>query len=179
MTGRRVSVLQGRLCGLFFVLAAAVVTAGCGEAPAPAQAARDVKAEASGYADAVNAARRYDPAQLARGGVLFARHCAGCHGARGEGTVMPWNVRGPGGLWPPPPLDDSAHAWHHSTAALAQAIRSGSPPGEGNMPAWEGKLTPEQIADLVVWITSLWSEEIYTTWFEQVEAPVRRGEIVR
>lgn len=179
MSGPRRRIAKGRARGLFFAFGAAFVLGGCGEPPATPAVPRDVAKEASSYAAAVNAERRYDAAQIARGAALFARHCATCHGAHGQGTIQPWNVRGPGGLWPPPPLDDSAHAWHHSTAALAQAIRAGSPPGEGNMPAWERRLTPEQIADLVVWITALWSDEVYRLWFEQVEAPVRRGEIVR
>jgi len=32
---------------------------------------------------------------------------------------------------------------------------------------------------VVVYITSLWSSGIYRQWYEQVEAPARRGEIVR
>lgn len=34
----------------------------------------------------------------------------------------------------------------------------------GNMPAYEGKLTDQEIGGIVVWITLLWSDEVYNYW---------------
>jgi len=144
-------------------LAAAALLAACGDA-----AKRDP------FAQAVTAQRQYDATQLQRGASVYQQHCATCHGDRGQGTVLPWNVRQADGFYPPPPLDDSAHAWHHSTAVLARVVREGSPPGEGKMPAWKDKLSEQEIVDVVVYVTSLWSDEKYRLWFEQIESPARQ-----
>ena len=109
-------------------------------------------------------ARTFDPAQTARGKTLYDRHCATCHGPEGKGPLGDWRQRGPDGRYPPPPLDDSAHAWHHPTKVLHQAIGQGIP--DTNMPAWGGKLSDAQIADLVVYIKSLWSDEVYAVWHD-------------
>lgn len=137
-----------------------VLLAGCGKPADP-------------FAQAIGPERKYDRAQLQRGATLYRAHCARCHGDRGQGTVLPWNVRQADGFYPPPPLDDSAHAWHHPTAVLAGVVREGSPPGEGKMPAWKGKLSEQDIVDVVVYVTSFWSDEKYRLWFEQIEAPAR------
>lgn len=113
-------------------------------------------------------ARRYDPVQLSRGEAVYQDNCARCHGVRGVGTHE-WNVKDPDGRYPPPPLDATAHAWHHSTAVLKKVIREGSPGGQGNMPAWQDRLSPREIDDVVIWITSLWPDDIYALWYREVE----------
>jgi mono/diheme cytochrome c family protein len=108
------------------------------------------------------AARNFDPAQVARGKMLFEKHCASCHGPEGKGQPGDWRVQGADGRYPPPPLDDSAHAWHHPTKVLHGAIRNGIP--DTHMPAWGNKLSDAQIDDLVVYIKSLWSDPVYAVW---------------
>ena len=49
---------------------------------------------------------------------------------------------------------------------LKQRIREGSPPGVGDMPAWQGKLTEAEIDDVVVYVKSLWSPEVFRRWIE-------------
>jgi mono/diheme cytochrome c family protein len=144
------------------ILAVPPLLAGCSGEPDPFEAA-------------LNARRQYDPAQLARGAKLYQKHCARCHGDRGQSTVLPWNVRQADGFYPPPPLDDTAHAWHHPSAVLAGVVGDGSPPGEGRMPAWRGILATQDIADVVVYLTSFWSDATYRLWFEQIETPARRA----
>lgn len=124
---------------------------------------------------ALTAQRQYDAAQLQRGAALFEKNCVSCHGEKGVGKVLPWNVRQADGQYPPPPLDDSAHAWHHPTHLLARVVRDGSLPGQGNMPGWRGKLSEQDITDVVVYVTSLWSDEKYQIWFAQVETPAREN----
>lgn len=157
----------GRASGLFCL---ALLLAGC------TPPANEAPIE---FVTSLNAERRYDEAQLKRGRVAYLKNCTGCHGAKGEGRTQPWNVRGANGFYPPPPLDDTAHAWHHSSKVLARTIREGAPPGQGQMPGWGQSMSEAEIADVVVYITSLWSSGIYRQWYEQVEAPARRGEIVR
>lgn len=112
--------------------------------------------------------RDFDPAQVKRGESVYAANCIGCHGPNGEATPE-WRKPNTDGKYPPPPLDSSAHAWHHSTAVLKKTILQGTPPEIGSMPAWEGKLTGQQVDDVIVWIKSLWSDEIYDIWYKNFE----------
>jgi mono/diheme cytochrome c family protein len=112
--------------------------------------------------------RNFDPAQIQRGSDLFHTHCAGCHGENAVGTVD-WRTPNPDGRFPPPPLNGTAHDWHHSTAVLKKTILKGGPPEISAMPAWEGILTEQQVDDIVVWIKSLWSDEIYAMWYNNFE----------
>lgn len=113
-------------------------------------------------------ARQYDSNALARGERVFQANCATCHGGAGE-ALPTWRIRGADGMLPPPPLDDSGHAWHHPRAWLKQMIAQGSAPGQGNMPAWGQKLSEQEIDDVVTWITSLWSNQVYLDWQTKIE----------
>ncbi|MBT9568625.1 MAG: c-type cytochrome [Thiobacillus sp.] len=110
--------------------------------------------------------RKLDPARIARGKTVFEQNCAVCHGAQGKGLPGDWRVRDAQGNYPPPPLDASAHAWHHPTKVLLEVVRDGSPGGVGNMPAWKDKLSEAQIEDVVMYIKSLWSDPVYRLWMK-------------
>ena len=114
------------------------------------------------------AARKLDPEKIKRGETVYRANCANCHGLNGEATPG-WRNPGADGRYPPPPLDGSAHAWHHSTETLETMIRVGSPAAIGGMPAWDGKLTNQQIDDVIVWIKSLWPDEVYDIWLKEIE----------
>lgn len=113
--------------------------------------------------------RNFDMAQIKRGESVYVANCAGCHGSNGQATPE-WRKPGADGKYPPPPLDGSAHAWHHSTEVLKKTILKGTPPDIGSMPAWEGKLTELQVDDVIVWIKSLWPDEIYDIWYKNFES---------
>lgn len=110
--------------------------------------------------------RKLDPVQVARGRVVYDKHCAECHGVNGKGQPGDWRARDADGNYPPPPLDDSAHAWHHPTEALLESVREGSPQGMGKMPAMKDKLSEQAIQDVVAYIKSLWSERSYLFWLD-------------
>lgn len=82
---------------------------------------------------------------LADGGVdTFKAKCAMCHGADGKGeTAMGKNLK----------LHDlgSAEVQGQSDADLTNTITS----GKGKMPKYDGKLTKEQITDVVKYIRTL------------------------
>jgi len=144
--------------------------------PAPSPAASAPSTAAPAAADAALpaptpqsiAARKLDPEKIKRGAVVYRTHCASCHGPNGEATSN-WREQGADGRYPPPPLDGSAHAWHHSTGTLEKMIREGSP-GVGGMPPWNGKLTNQEIDDVIVWIKTLWPDEIYDIWYQEIES---------
>ena len=112
--------------------------------------------------------RKLDPEKVRRGKIIYQANCSICHGQNGE-SKPDWRKQGADGKYPPPPLNGSAHTWHHSTDTLSKVIREGSPPGIGGMPAWGDKLTDEEIDDVIVWITSIWSAEIYDIWYKEIE----------
>lgn len=112
--------------------------------------------------------RNFAPDQVARGQALFLKNCAACHGQNAEGTPD-WRKPLENGRYPPPPLNGTAHAWHHSTEELKRFILNGGPPGEGRMPGWEGILKDQEIDDILIWIKSLWPEEVYQGWYTRIE----------
>ena len=75
---------------------------------------------------------------------LYKAKCAACHGADGKGATAMGKTMG---------LKDlgSADVQGMSDADLTNAIAN----GKGKMPAYKGKLTDEQITDMVKYIRSL------------------------
>lgn len=110
--------------------------------------------------------RKLDPVQVTRGKAIYEKHCLECHGVGGRGQPGDWRIRDADGHFPPPPLDDSAHAWHHPTAVLLEVIREGSPQGQGKMAAWKDTLSEAEMQDVVTYIKSLWSDEVYQLWWK-------------
>ena len=119
----------------------------------------------AGPAAAETIPRDYDFQQLKRGGQLFQQNCAVCHGKNAEGT-KDWKKTDADGKYPPPPLNGSAHAWHHPTKILVDVIKNGTIRIGGNMPPWKDKLNDDQIKDIIIWFQSKWSDEIYSAWYE-------------
>lgn len=105
---------------------------------------------------------------MMRGAKLYQDNCASCHGAQAEGAPD-WQKRGADGKYPAPPLNGTGHAWHHAMAALKATIKRGTIPMGGSMPAWEGKLSDDDINAVIVWIQSRWPDEIYRNWLAMDE----------
>ena len=109
--------------------------------------------------------RWYDQSRIESGEKVYASNCAVCHGARGEATPD-WRRREADGSFPPPPLNGTAHTWHHPFGILARQIKFGPPGGGGKMPTFQGKLTDEEIIDVIAWFQSLWPDDVYAQWWE-------------
>lgn len=107
--------------------------------------------------------REFDTAKITRGTKLFAQNCAVCHGSQAEGTPQ-WTKPGPDGKYLPPPLNGTAHTWHHPTVVLKRTIKEGTGKLGGNMPPWGDKLSDEEIEAIIAWFQSLWPDEIYAVW---------------
>jgi mono/diheme cytochrome c family protein len=117
--------------------------------------------------------RWYDAPTVAVGERLYAERCATCHGKNAQGGAN-WRTKGADGKMPPPPLNGTGHTWHHPGGVLMKVILDGSPGGAGNMPAWRNVLSKEQIAALIAYVQSLWSDDIYAEWYK-IELRSRKG----
>lgn len=140
--------------------------AACGEGggrPAADPPATSATAVAATEIAPANVPHGLDPASVARGGVIYRQHCASCHGDRAQGAPN-WQRPGSDGKYPAPPLNGSAHDWHHPKAVLVRIIKDGTAKLGGNMPAWRDKLSDGEIEAIIGWLQSLWPEEIYGTW---------------
>jgi mono/diheme cytochrome c family protein len=107
--------------------------------------------------------RWYDEKLVVSGSQLFQQNCAACHGANAEGTKE-WKKTDSSGHYPPPPLNGSAHAWHHSIPQLVRSIKEGGIQLGGVMPGFSGQLDNQQILALIAFFQSKWPDEIYRTW---------------
>ena len=105
-----------------------------------------------------------DQSYVARGQELYRTACAPCHGATLEGQVN-WRERGPDGLLPAPPHDATGHTWHHPDEVLFNLTKFGVQPYAGPdyrsaMPAFEDKLSDEDILTILSYIKSTWPADI-------------------
>lgn len=113
-----------------------------------------------------NAADRwYNPAIVDEGQRLFQQTCAACHGRNAEGTSN-WKQTDADGNYPPPPLDGSAHAWHHPIPQLLRSIKKGGIDLGGTMPAFGKQYSDQQILALIAYFQSRWPDEIYDVWHQ-------------
>jgi len=100
------------------------------------------------------------------GNSLFQQNCAVCHGVNAEGTKE-WKKTDANGDYPPPPLDGSAHAWHHSIPQLARSIKEGGIKLGGVMPAFDDKLSDQEVLALIAFFQSKWPDEVYKVWHDR------------
>ncbi len=103
--------------------------------------------------------REGSAASIARGAKLYKENCVQCHRDNAQGTPD-WHKRDASGNYPPPPLNGTAHTWHHPKSLLVELIRDGSK----IMPAFGAKLGDEEITDIIYWFQSLWPDEVYSSW---------------
>ncbi len=105
-----------------------------------------------------------DPRTVARGGEIYRRECAACHGPNLEGQPN-WRRRLANGRLPAPPHDQTGHTWHHPDGQLFALTKYG--PGtmaggayESDMPAYEDTLTDDEIIAVLSYIKSRWPRAI-------------------
>jgi mono/diheme cytochrome c family protein len=101
---------------------------------------------------------------LSAGSVLYAQHCAACHGENLEGQPD-WQSPDADGILPAPPHDASGHTWHHDNALLFDYTKLGGAGAmaalgvedfNSGMPAYEGVIADEDIWDILAYIRSTW-----------------------
>ena len=107
--------------------------------------------------------RWYTTAQVEAGAPLYQAYCAQCHAADGSATDD-WRTPGPDGHYPPPPLNGTAHTWHHPLDVLDSTIVRGGAEFGGVMPGFGAALDEADRLAIIAWIQSLWSDDIYRRW---------------
>ena len=105
-----------------------------------------------------------DHAVVNLGKAIYAENCASCHGVVLEGQAN-WRQRDAEGYLPAPPHDERGHTWHHPDSYLFLMTKYGIEKMIGksypnNMPAYEDKLTDDDIIAALSYIKSTWSGRI-------------------
>lgn len=113
--------------------------------------------------------RWYSKTQVEKGKIVFDMNCAICHGAEASGTTD-WREPLADGRYPAPPLNGTAHSWHHPQDALRLQIKQGGAQLGGWMPPMRQSLTDEQVDEVIAYFQSLWSDEIYSAWLTRFPA---------
>ena len=57
-------------------------------------------------------------AMVLPGEAIFNKNCVSCHGSKGQGLAKDWKIKDENGYYPAPPLNGTAHTWHHSPSEL-------------------------------------------------------------
>jgi len=107
--------------------------------------------------------RWYSASQVAAGEPLFRQYCAVCHGSDGSATPD-WRKTDANGNYPPPPLNGTAHTWHHPLDVLDETIANGGTPFGGQMPAFGEALDAGQRLAIIAYLQNWWPDDIYEKW---------------
>ncbi|MFT6390134.1 MAG: mono/diheme cytochrome c family protein [Cellvibrionaceae bacterium] len=131
--------------------------------------ARHVKTSQSDTIDTLvkhaDTKRWFNDEQRQLGKQVFITNCAVCHGKETEGTTQ-WKTPNSNGQYPPPPLNGSAHAWHHPFSSLLAVVREGGSAYGGMMPAWKNTLNDNEMIAAIAFFQSYWPDEVYERWIE-------------
>ena len=109
--------------------------------------------------------RWYTAEQIEQGRGLYAMHCAVCHAADGSATAA-WRTPDADGNYPPPPLNGTAHTWHHPLLLLDETIANGGAQFGGVMPGFAGVMDADERMATIAWFQSLWPDDIFLKWQE-------------
>lgn len=138
-----------------------IALASCEErSPAPNNAV------SASVAEPVATSRWYSEAQVEVGREVFRQNCALCHGENAEGAEGDWRERLADGSFRPPPLDGSAHAWHHPQEILLRVIDYGGEAMGGKMPAFIDVLEQDEKLAAIAFFQDFWTDDIYGQWMQ-------------
>ncbi len=98
------------------------------------------------------------------GQATFEKNCATCHGKQGQGLTKDWKKRQANGMFPAPPVNGEAHAWHHSPETLMNTINNGGAKLGGWMPGFKDSLNSAEKQALLDYMYSLWPKDIQTKY---------------
>ncbi len=96
------------------------------------------------------------------GKVLYATHCASCHGIDGEGQPN-WQIPDASGVFPAPPHNSDGHTWHHPDQVLLEITAKGGVMPNSGMPGFADKLTQPEMEAVLAHIKIFWEPDQRTT----------------
>ena len=110
---------------------------------------------------------------ILQGARVYQEHCAQCHGPDAQGHPDWQNPKVPAA----PPLNGTGNEWKRTKAELVNTILNGAVrDGASVMPAWKGRLTQQEVEDIVAWFQALWPVEVYEKWHKaNVAAATPKG----
>lgn len=105
--------------------------------------------------------RPFSTESLFRGVRLYQEHCALCHGPEAQGHPDWQNPK----VTAAPPLNGTGNDWKRRKHDMITVIMNGAKRnGEPVMPAWKGRLTDQEIEDIITWYQALWPADVYERW---------------
>ena len=109
--------------------------------------------------------------RLREGRALFVEHCAGCHGrnAEGEDPRDSYGQEVDGDIQNAPALNGTADAWHHPPMLFMQKVKHGLIDEKSRMPYFGLVLNDEDVTLIIMYIQSLWPEEIRKKYKERFD----------
>lgn len=110
--------------------------------------------------------RWYTQSQVSLGKKIYSENCVACHKEDAQGTTS-WKEKTADGNYPPPPLNGTAHAWHHPLKLLKRVIAEGGVPLGGKMPGFANKLSEQEALAVISYFQNFWSDEIYQLWLSR------------
>lgn len=114
-----------------------------------------------------NAIPRANTDALARGAQLYAKNCAECHGPQAQGHPD-WQLPSDGTFVAAPPLNGTGNDKNRTQQELIASIKDGKRRnGALVMPAWQTRLSDQDVTDIVLWFQSLWPPETYEAWYKR------------
>ncbi|GKT12069.1 MAG: hypothetical protein ISEC1_P1043 [Thiomicrorhabdus sp.] len=111
--------------------------------------------------------RWYSAEDVKQGQIIFSQNCASCHGDKAQGIVKDWKQALDNGKYPAPPLNGSAHAWHHPLKMLNRTIEQGGIRLGGTMQGFNHKLTQEQRLQAIAYFQDFWPDKTYQIWLDR------------
>lgn len=111
--------------------------------------------------------RWYSSEHVKLGQNVFMQNCAVCHGNQAQGLVKEWKQTLADGSYPAPPLNGTAHAWHHPLKSLLRTVQNGGIPLGGTMPGFKDTLTQSEQLAATAYFQSLWPDKTYQAWLER------------
>ncbi|MBF0266107.1 MAG: cytochrome c [Gammaproteobacteria bacterium] len=119
------------------------------------------------YANETKSSRWYNQLQVDKGRFIYEKNCLVCHGIKAQGITEDWKQTLEDGSYPPPPLNGSAHAWHHPLKMLIHTINNGGAPIGGKMPAFKEKLNLKEKLAVIAYFQNFWDVEKYNAWLRR------------
>lgn len=124
---------------------------------------KDADGSASSLQAPLGSDRPLSLESVARGAHLYQEHCAQCHGPEAQGHPDWENPQ----VVAAPPLNGSGNEWKKKKVELVAVIKNGAKRNnEAVMPGWQGRLSDQEIDDVVTWFQALWPIDVYDRWLK-------------